>query len=56
MFKDMTIMFQELDVLARRHGIPVDRARHYRWAAWGALVDGRRWKALRYYGGAIAAG
>jgi hypothetical protein len=56
MSKDMTLMFQELDVLARRHGIPVDWARHYRWAAWGALADGRRLEALRYYGGAIAAG
>lgn len=56
MSKDMTILFQELNVLASRHGIRVDRARHYRWAAWGALVDGRRWDALRYYGGAIAAG
>jgi glycosyltransferase involved in cell wall biosynthesis len=56
MSKDMTLMFQELEVLARRHGIPVDWARHYRWAAWGALADGRRLEALRYYGGAIAAG
>jgi glycosyltransferase involved in cell wall biosynthesis len=56
MSRDMTVMFQELDVLARRHGIPVDWARHYRWAAWGALMDGQRWKALRYYAGAIAAG
>jgi glycosyltransferase involved in cell wall biosynthesis len=56
MYKDMSILFHELDVLARRHRISVDVARHYRWAAWDALVDGRRWKALRYYGGAIAAG
>ena len=56
MSQDMTILFQELNVLAQRHGIGVDRARHYRWAAWGALVNGRRWDALRYYTGAIAAG
>ncbi len=56
MSRDMTVMFQELEVLARRHGIPVDRARHYRWAAWGARGEGRRWEALRYYGEAIAAG
>jgi glycosyltransferase involved in cell wall biosynthesis len=56
MSKDMTILFWELNVLAGRHGIPVDWARHYRWAAWSALADGRRWEALRYYGGAIAAG
>ena len=45
MSRDMTVMFQELEVLARRHGIPVDRARHYRWAAWGALGEGRRWES-----------
>ena len=56
MSRDMGVMFRELNVLARRYGIPVDRARHYRWAAWGALADGRRLEALRYYGGAIAAG
>jgi glycosyltransferase involved in cell wall biosynthesis len=56
MSKDMTILFRELSLVAGRHGIPVDWARHYRWAAWGALVDGRRWEALRYYRGAIAAG
>jgi len=56
MSRDMRVLFQELDLLARRYGIPVDRARHYRWAAWTALVDGQRWEALRYYAAAIAAG
>ncbi len=56
MSKDMAILFRELDVLAHRYRIPVDWARHYRWAAWDALTDGRRWEALRYYGGAITAG
>ncbi len=56
MSRDMRVMFRELGVLARRYGIPVDRARHYRWAAWGALQGGRRWEAVRYYLGAVAAG
>jgi glycosyltransferase involved in cell wall biosynthesis len=56
MSRDMGLMFRELDVVARRYRIPVDRARHYRWAAWGALQDGQRWQAVRYYLGALAAG
>jgi glycosyltransferase involved in cell wall biosynthesis len=56
MSRDMRVLFQELDLLARRYGIPVDRARHYRWAAWTALVDGQRWEALHYYAAAVAAG
>jgi len=50
-----TIM-SDLDVLARRHGIPVDRARHHRWIAWMALQGGRRGTALRHYAKAVAAG
>jgi glycosyltransferase involved in cell wall biosynthesis len=56
MSRDMRVLFQELDLLARRYGIPVDRARHYRWAAWTALIHGQRWEALRYYAAAAAAG
>jgi glycosyltransferase involved in cell wall biosynthesis len=56
MSRDMSVMFRELDVLARRYGIPVDRARHYRWAAWVAQLEGQRREALRYYSGAVAAG
>ena len=56
MSRDMPVMFRELDVLARRYGISVDRARHYRWAAWGALLAGHRWEALRYYARAVGAG
>jgi hypothetical protein len=43
-------------VIARRHGIPVDWARHHRWAAWMALEDGRRAIAVRHYARALAAG
>ena len=56
MSRDMPAMFRELEVLARRYKIPVDRARHYRWAAWAALQDGHRREALRYYARAVAAG
>lgn len=56
MSRDMKVMFLELDVLARRHGIRVDRARHYRWAAWGALRERQRWAAVRCYARAVGAG
>jgi glycosyltransferase involved in cell wall biosynthesis len=56
MSRDMEAMFRELDVIAARYGIRVDRARHHRWAAWTALVDGRRADAIRHYARAAAAG
>ena len=56
MSRDMPVMFGELDVLARRYGIRVDRARHYRWAAWTALLECRRWESLRYYARAVGEG
>ncbi len=56
MSRDMDVMFRELDVIAARYGIPVDRARHHRWAAWTSLDDGRRGDAFRHYARAAAAG
>ena len=56
MSRDMDVMFRELDVIAARYGILVDRARHHRWAAWASLVDGRRADAFRHYARAVAAG
>ena len=56
MSRDMSVMFRELKTLADRYGIAVDWARHYRWAAWTALQEGRRWRATRYYAGALAEG
>ena len=56
MSRDMEVLFREVDVIAARHGIPVDRARHYRWAAWASLVDGRRGDAFRHYARAVWAG
>ena len=56
MSRDMAALFTELDVIGQRYGIAVDRARHYRWAAWSALSEGRRGQAVRLYGRAIIAG
>lgn len=53
---DMRVMFMELDVIAARHRIPVDRAKHYRWAAWTSMREGRRGEAIRYYAHAVRAG
>jgi glycosyltransferase involved in cell wall biosynthesis len=49
-------MLADIVIIARRHGIPVDRARHERWAAWMCLEDGRRAVALRHYARAVMAG
>jgi glycosyltransferase involved in cell wall biosynthesis len=54
--RDADAMLGQLDVIAQRYGIRVDRARHYRWAAWLALLEGRRGRAIRYYGRAVGAG
>jgi glycosyltransferase involved in cell wall biosynthesis len=54
--RDMDRLFLELEIIAARHGISVDRAAHHRWAAWYALLDGRRADALRSYGRAVMAG
>jgi glycosyltransferase involved in cell wall biosynthesis len=50
------VMLSDLNVIARRHRIPVDRARHERWAAWMCLEDGRRGAALLHYSRAVIAG
>lgn len=54
--RDMPRMLRELGTIATRHGIPVDRPAHHRWAAWSYLVDGRRARALIQYGRAVADG
>jgi hypothetical protein len=54
--RDAAAMLGQLDVIARRYGIRVDRAMHYRWAAWLALLEGRRGRAIRYYVRAVGAG
>jgi glycosyltransferase involved in cell wall biosynthesis len=54
--RNLRRVLEDVEVIARRHGIPVDRARHYRWAAWMALEDGDRGQALRHYARAVEAG
>ncbi len=54
--RNMPRMIAELDAIARRHGVPVDRAAHHRWAAWTYLGEGNRRQALHHYGQAIRAG
>jgi glycosyltransferase involved in cell wall biosynthesis len=54
--QNMDRMLQELDVIERRYRIPVDRAAHYRWAAWSSLQAGRQRAALRYYAHAVRVG
>ena len=49
-------MLADIEILAHRHGIPVDRARHERWAAWMCIEDGRRGLAVRHYARAVLAG
>jgi glycosyltransferase involved in cell wall biosynthesis len=54
--RDVNRMLADIEVIATRHCIPIDRARHQRWAAWMCLEEGRRAAALRHYILAAAAG
>ena len=49
-------MLADIQVVARRHAIPADKARHERWAAWMCLQAGQRAMAVRHYVHAAAAG
>jgi glycosyltransferase involved in cell wall biosynthesis len=54
--RDLRVMLEQVGIVARRYELPVDRARHLRWAAWMSMLDGRRADAARYYVRAAAAG
>jgi hypothetical protein len=54
--RDTEAMMRQLETVAARYGIPVDRARHHRWVAWNALLEGRRVDAARNYLRAVALG
>jgi glycosyltransferase involved in cell wall biosynthesis len=54
--RDAARMLEEIETIRGRYGIPVDRPRHLRWAAWTALNEGRRRDAVRSYLRAAAAG
>jgi hypothetical protein len=49
-------MLRQLDVVAERYGVSLDRVRHLRWAAWQALQQKRQADAVRYYARAVGAG
>jgi glycosyltransferase involved in cell wall biosynthesis len=53
---ETSAMVQEPDLLARRYGIPVDRAAMQRRAAWASLRAGRRARAVRHYARAVSMG
>jgi glycosyltransferase involved in cell wall biosynthesis len=54
--RNRELMLAEVDLVAARHHLPVDRARHYRWAAWNSLLERRRFEAVGYYARAIRLG
>lgn len=54
--RDTVQILADIEVIARRHGIPVDRPRHLRWAAWMAMEAGDRGRAVRHYARAFQAG
>ena len=50
------LMLKEVEIVAARHQLPVDMARHFRWAAWNSMMDGRRLEAVGHYARAIRQG
>jgi glycosyltransferase involved in cell wall biosynthesis len=50
------LMLEEVALVAARHRLPVDHARHFRWAAWNSMLEGRRFEAVGHYGRAIRQG
>ena len=54
--RNRELMLAEVDLVAARHHLPVDRARHFRWAAWNSMLERRRFEAVGYYARAIRQG
>jgi glycosyltransferase involved in cell wall biosynthesis len=54
--RNRRMMLNEVQLVAARHDLPVDLARHFRWAAWNALLEGQRSEALAYYLRAVRLG
>jgi glycosyltransferase involved in cell wall biosynthesis len=54
--RDRRLMLAEVGIVARRQRVPVDWARHFRWAAWNSMLEGKRLEALSHYCHAIARG
>jgi glycosyltransferase involved in cell wall biosynthesis len=53
---NMDVVLAEIETIATRYDVPIDRRRHYRWAAWTALRAGRTSKAIVRYLQAAARG
>jgi hypothetical protein len=49
-------MLADVEIVAARHQVPVDRARHLRWAAWNSMLEGRRFEAFGHYARAVRHG
>jgi glycosyltransferase involved in cell wall biosynthesis len=54
--RNRRLMLAEVGIVARRQQVPVDWARHFRWAAWNSMLEGQRLEALSHYCHAIARG
>ena len=56
MTRNRARMLADMAVIAERYGAAVDKARHYRWAAWDALREGEVAESLRHYRSAVRSG
>jgi glycosyltransferase involved in cell wall biosynthesis len=54
--RNRRLMLAEVAIVAARHHLPVDLARHFRWAAWNSMLEGRRLEAVGHYAHAIRHG
>jgi glycosyltransferase involved in cell wall biosynthesis len=54
--RNRQLMLAEVAIVAARYHLPVDRARHFRWAAWNSMLEGRRFEAMTHYARAIGEG
>jgi glycosyltransferase involved in cell wall biosynthesis len=54
--RNRRLMLEEVAIVAARHHLPVDLARHFRWAAWNSMLEGRRLEAVGHYAHAIRQG
>ena len=50
------LMLKDVEIVAARYELPADLARHFRWAAWNAMLEGQRFEALRHYARAVGQG
>ena len=54
--RNRQLMLEEVAIVADRHHLPVDLARHFRWAAWNSMLEGRRLEAVQHYAHAVRHG